>query len=154
METNEAIELLKDYRDDELFGAGGRQALDIMLKELDRAKQYIPKGTDKEVAMEEIDIIELLKRVKEGKAPKKIMIGGTEYEYDDTWEEIGDMYDGDYGHYLYEEEITFDTKIKILDKPIIEELKTINDEFISRAPDNFEIMAKINEIIKFINEKN
>ena len=31
--------------------------------------------------MEEIDIIELLKRVKEGKAPKEIMINGDTIEY-------------------------------------------------------------------------
>lgn len=97
--------------------------------------------------MEEIDIIELLKRVKEGKAPKKIMIGETEYEYDDTWEEIGDMYDGDYGHYLYEEEITLYTKIKILDKPIIEELDDYNNV------DIFDLAIKVNQIIRYLNKE-
>ena len=31
--------------------------------------------------MEEIDIIELLKRVKEGKAPEWIEVGGNKYKY-------------------------------------------------------------------------
>lgn len=99
--------------------------------------------------MEEIDIIELLQRVKEGKAPKKIMIGETEYEYDDTWEEIGEIYDGDYGHYLYDEEITLDTKIKILDKPIIEELSQMM--LINARPETN--AEKINEIIRYLMNK-
>lgn len=109
--------------------------------------------------MEEIDIIELLKRVKEGKAPKEIMIGETEYEYDDAWEEIGEIYDNDYGHFLYEEEITLDTKIKILDKPIIEELKVEEGHTdlgglpYTVYPTKDEIIEKINEIIRRLEKK-
>ena len=99
---------------------------------------------------EEIDIVELLKRVKEGKAPKKIMIGGTKYEYDNTWEEIGEIYENDYGHFLYEEEITLDTKIKILDKPIIEEL---DENVLKYSNCLYYIKDKINEIIKHINKE-
>lgn len=110
--------------------------------------------------MEEIDIIELLKRVKEGKAPKEIEIED-EIFYLDEKEERGNQnidflysYENNRGcGYWTDMNLCIDTKIKILDKPIIEELKTINDEFISRAPDNFEIMAKINEIIRAINNK-
>jgi hypothetical protein len=104
--------------------------------------------------MEEIDIIELLKRVKEGKAPKRIEINETKYEFKENYSDVVCIYQTEEDDvWLEYEAITLDTKIKILDKPIIEELKPIDDGYISKSPDNFEIMAKINEIIKYINSK-
>lgn len=110
--------------------------------------------------MEEIDIIELLKRVKEGKAPKRIQakIKGEINTYDYKFDNYV-YYSGNEDEYysIFEAETLpklLDTKIKILDKPIIEELKPIDDGYISKSPDNFEIMAKINEIIKWINKEN
>ena len=95
--------------------------------------------------MEEIDIIELLKRVKEGKAPKKIEIMSSEYERDDMADDIDDMYRNKMGRWIYNERITPDTKIKILDKPIIEELDDTNNV------DIFDLARKVNEIIRYIN---
>lgn len=42
--------------------------------------------------MEEIDIIELLKRVKEGKAPKEIEINGDKYNYFEDWITLDEIY--------------------------------------------------------------
>ena len=96
--------------------------------------------------MEEIDIIELLKRVKEGKAPKKIEINGNEYNYCPTEYNIQFLYqNNDYCSLV--EKINFDTKIKILDKPIIEEFEVTDTALL---PHQFR--DKINEIIKWINK--
>lgn len=108
---------------------------------------------------EEIDIIELLKRVKEGNAPKKIEIDGTEYKFMKDFSDIYCIYQTeDYDDWGENEDVTLDTKIKILDKPIIEELSeetTIGKEGSTiKAPTNMALMFKINEIIKWINEKN
>ena len=76
--------------------------------------------------MEEIDIIELLRRVKEGKAPRKIQINGdilvyTGNEYLDRYYKVEKM-----GVYWFTyKAIQLDTKITILDKPIIEEIPLI-----------------------------
>ena len=102
--------------------------------------------------MEEIDIIELLKRVKEGKAPKEIEINGNIYNYK-GFINIQYMYENNVCN-MFSEGLSFDTKIKILDKPIIEELEIKDDGIKYISPDTFEITAKVNEIIKFINEKN
>ena len=98
---------------------------------------------------EEIDIIELLKRVKEGKAPKKIMIGETEYEYMHDWDELDEIYQDDNWRWLNDETVNLDTKIKILDKPIIEELEIPKDDY----ADPNEVAKKINEIIRHINKE-
>ena len=80
---------------------------------------------------EEIDIIELLKRVKEGKEPKVIAINGDKYNYFKDWITLDEIYytraHGEEENLCYWE-IDFMTKIKILDKPIIntvDELKKI-----------------------------
>ena len=115
--------------------------------------------------MEEIDIIELLKRVKEGKAPKEIEIKGKKYNFVENSPEICCMYkDSEKLCYLISEDIYIDTKIKILDKPIIEELEISTD---GKSPIlikkdgktnnlrtiDVEIINKTNEIIKWINDK-
>ena len=101
---------------------------------------------------EEIDIIELLKRVKEGKAPKKIEVYGKEYEIRNTADIVyyytrtsatGHTY-----NWLEENSINTITKIKILDKPIIEEF-----EVTDTVPLPHQFRDKINEIIKFLNNK-
>lgn len=100
--------------------------------------------------MEEIDIIELLRRVKEGKAPNRLYIEDYGYytcDYDNM-NKIKLCYVRDDGQHWYIEDFDFDTKIKILDKPIIEELSE-NDMFVTVKVGN-----KINEIIKWIKEKN
>ena len=124
---------------------------------------------------EEIDIIELLKRVKEGKAPKEIEINGIKYfrNRDDYFMDAIDLM---YEHYdcptdntpewwLDDKGVTLDTKIKILDKPIIEEIplieikhdysngKTTDTYEVERAITNEELARKINEIIKKINKE-
>ena len=104
---------------------------------------------------EEIDIIELLKRVKEGKAPKEIFANGICYQYQDG--DIECLYQGHCGEdtLWWLDEVTLFTPIQILDKPMIEELPVIicyendiNKTLIQKNRD------KINEIIKFINEQN
>lgn len=111
---------------------------------------------------EEIDIIELLKRVKEGKAPKVIEIDSIFYGLDPNYESysVEYWYDDDKENRWKIEEYTLQTKIKILDKPIIEELDysldglgdaTYNESWLMnciRANKN-----KINEIIRHINKE-
>ena len=118
--------------------------------------------------MEEIDIIELLKRVKEGKAPKEIEINSVVYKR--NTDEFGDYIDTMYEHdegprsttKFWTDTAKLSTKIKILDKPIIEELPTT--EIVHNFEDNStyerektysedELADKINEIIKWINNK-
>lgn len=119
--------------------------------------------------MEEIDIIELLKRVKEGKAPKEIEIDSIVYtrNTDDGFSDyIETMYEHDEGPRcatkFWTDTFKLSTKIKILDKPIIEELKEIQYSELKYS-DNIDedyinsiIVSnrdKINEIIKFLNNK-
>ena len=101
--------------------------------------------------MEEIDIIELLKRVKEGNAPKEIQIDQTilyRTEYDD----ISSLYKSVKCNFSWDtffRRVNLDTKIKILDKPIIEELSQMM--LINARP---EVNAeKINEIIRYLMNK-
>ena len=104
--------------------------------------------------MEEIDIIELLKRVKEGKAPKEIEIEGSVYEFRGTNYKINELYGN--GTFLwFIKDITLNTKIKILDKPIIEELEMVKsmDGKVSAYPNEEIVFEKINEIIKYINKE-
>jgi len=101
--------------------------------------------------MEEIDIIELLKRVKEGKAPKEIEIDGTKYEFKENCSDIVCIYQTEYFYnWLDNEDITLNTKIKILDKPIIEKLPEITATSSNIIKYNRD---KINEIIDYINDK-
>lgn len=100
---------------------------------------------------EEIDIIELLKRVKEGNAPKEIEIEGEKYKFQENCSDIVCTYQTeDYDDWLENEDVTLDTKIKILDKPIIEELKLHPNE-IQNSTER-KIGTKINEIIRHINK--
>lgn len=111
--------------------------------------------------MEEIDIIELLKMSKEGKAPKEIQIenGKQILElYDDNDLECMYFYkDNNEGnvYWLEKNTITLGTSIKILDKPIIEELHREYD--VSKLADMHEFIidmgSKINEIIKHVNRE-
>ena len=115
--------------------------------------------------MEEIDSIELLKRVKEGKAPKIISINNLEYCYEDG-ASFGDYYRDTekYGKVFLSNDYDFrsmaNIKIKILDEPILEELDTIIGDL--ENPSHNEILIlnlirnnriKINEIIKHINKE-
>lgn len=100
--------------------------------------------------MEEIDVVELLKRVKEGKAPKKIEIEETKYKFQENCSDIVCIYQTeDCDDWLENENVTLDTKIKILDKPIIEDIKINSDE----TQETLDIKTKINEIIKHINKE-
>ena len=111
--------------------------------------------------MEEIDIIELLKRVKEGKAPKEIQIDQTilyRTEYDD----ISSLYKSVKCNFSWDtffRRVNLDTKIKILDKPIIEELSedidfiaTVKDDQM-KAEQIGENRKKINEIIRYLKKE-
>lgn len=110
--------------------------------------------------MEEIDIIELLKRVKEGKAPQEIEINMFRYKINDYCKYFREGIDR--GIYYLTDEldifdmIKFDTKIKILDKPIIEELHkkydVCNPKELKECVED--LGSKINEIIKHINKEN
>ena len=103
---------------------------------------------------EEIDIIELLKRVKEGKAPKRIEINETKYEFKENYSDVVCIYQTEEDDvWLEYEAITLDTKIKILDKPIIEELEIKDEGGKYISPDTFEITAKVNEIIRYLRSK-
>lgn len=105
--------------------------------------------------MEEIDIIELLKRVKEGKAPKEIEIGEDKLFYHAEEKYFERLYQTENNSWWSNSSfITLYTKIKILDKPIIEELPII----IGYECDENRILIqknrdKINEIIRVINNK-
>lgn len=102
--------------------------------------------------MEEIDIIELLKRVKEGKAPKEIQIETTNYTFTGI-EPIEKLYANENGaDWINSIDIGMYTKIKILDKPIIEELRKVEPFDDNRAL-IIENRNKLNEIIKKINNK-
>lgn len=113
---------------------------------------------------EEIDIIELLKRVKEGKAPQTIEINGDKYyrnvesKYKDIIDVMycfhSDVYEEGYKWWLENSDATLDTKIKILDKPTIEELTTLEKGHTIEYPSIVEIFDKINEIIRKMNEEN
>lgn len=114
--------------------------------------------------MEEIDIIELLKMSKEGKAPKEIQIenGKQILElYDDNDLEYMYFYkDNNEGnvYWLEKNTITLGTSIKILDKPIIPELPQINqNEYDTnssyRSLVAYENRYKINEIIRYLNKE-
>lgn len=106
------------------------------------------------VIMEEIDIIELLQRVKEGNAPKEIEINNRIFKYNNSIKSIELLYtncDNEWLRYY----TTCDTKIKILDKHIIEELHETYD--VSKLADMQKFIRdignKTNEIIKWINNK-
>ena len=106
---------------------------------------------------EEIDIIELLQKVKEGNAPKEIQVENFIYSWHTEVEGyFRSVIDNNYISVTADFDIfnILDTKIKILDKPIIEELPIIigyeheeNKTLIQKNRD------KINEIIKFLNNK-
>lgn len=103
--------------------------------------------------MEKIDIVELLHREKEGKMPKRIEINGDVYIHTLYTSPLGIMYveENNMSAYWRLNDYTIDTKIKILDKPIIEEIPTNPLE----VPDDMiieEVFAKkINEIIRRLN---
>ena len=108
--------------------------------------------------MEEIDIIELLKRVKEGKAPKEIEIDGYTCEYNPDGNTIDTLYVSEDGMWFEDLSVDFYTKIKILDKPIIPELPQINqNEYDTnssyRSLVAYENRYKINEIIRYLNKE-
>ena len=97
--------------------------------------------------MEEIDIIELFKRVKEGKAPKEIEIGKDKLFYHPEEKYFERLYQTKNNSWWSNSSfITLDTKIKILDKPIIEKFEVTD---IVPLPHQFR--DKINEIIEHIN---
>lgn len=98
--------------------------------------------------MEEIDIIELLKRVKEGKAPKLIEIENEKYSFFENYATLDEIYDSiEQNNFWCIDTIELDTKIKILDKPIIEELDDTNNVYI------FDLARKINQIIRYLNKE-
>ena len=96
--------------------------------------------------MEEIDIIELLKRENEGKAPKVIEIRGTKFYSSDAENDIEKLYRDDCGNPWFTRYIDVKTKIKILDKPIIEKLEPLDADVV-------DCIEKINEIIGHINKE-
>lgn len=99
--------------------------------------------------MEEIDIVELLKRVKEGKAPKIISIWHWKFKFNENYTCMDDMYINEYGDNLFYRVTEMDTKIKIPDKPIIEEIEIPKDDY----ADPNEVAKKINEIIRYLNKE-
>ena len=101
--------------------------------------------------MEEIDIIELLKRVKEGNAPKEIEINGTKYEFIEDCSDIFGIYQTKGHDDWLDYDVTLDIRIKILNKPIIEELEIDLDN--TWAHNLYMLEIKINEIIKHINKE-
>ena len=106
--------------------------------------------------MEEIDIIELLQRVKEGKAPKEIEINDIKFYYEEPRGDIpiiAEMYRTlNNSYWLHRVYLTLNTKIKILDKPIIGRLEVVDLTNIENTIIN--IGQKLNEIIDYINQNN
>ena len=115
---------------------------------------------------EEIDIIELFKRIKEGNAPKEIEINGIKYfRNKEDWSNIYCIYQTeDCYAWLDNVDVTLDAKIKILDKsdkPVIEE---INYRYFANLLETKEsekricaclreLGDKINKIIRHINKE-
>ena len=101
---------------------------------------------------EEIDIIELLKRIKEGKAPKRIELDGRKYYLYEEADWLEEYYlEENTNLKLYFQALSLNSKIKILDKPIIEELDIKLDD--TWAHNLYMFQIKINEIIKHINKE-
>lgn len=106
--------------------------------------------------MEEIDIIELLQRVKEGKAPKKIEIHGKICEFEKYERKMEELYSyDDYGWFTVLD-ITFDTPIKILDKPKTNKpkLEKFYYDDTNMTPNEKFLADKIIEIIDILNKEN
>ena len=106
---------------------------------------------------EEIDIIELLQRVKEGKAPKEVEIDSEFYRLVPNYATFSMEYwyeDEEDNRWIIEEYSLY-TKIKILDKPIIEELeeKIHGTSLADTSYTLLLVIGKINEIIKHINKE-
>jgi hypothetical protein len=107
---------------------------------------------------EEIDIIELLKRVKEGKAPKRIEIDDKMYwrtkdtlnnPLEKLYFSYSNLYNAD-EYWLSDTKIFFTTKIKILDKPqnqIIEELDDKEINWLVKSSENEHIPERERTII-------
>lgn len=103
--------------------------------------------------MEEIDIIELLKRVKEGKAPKLIEIENEKYSFFENYATLDEIYDNiEQNNFWGIDTIELDTKIKILDKPIIEKLDEVEIMELDQLSCRIQTIRKINEIIRHINK--
>ena len=110
---------------------------------------------------EEIDIIELLQRVKEGKAPKEIQVGNFVYSWHTEVEGyFRSVIDNNYISVTSDFDIfdILDTKIKILDKPIIDrcdeiDLQAFKDEEYIKAVIRTN-RKKLNEIIDILNKEN
>lgn len=122
---------------------------------------------------EEINIVELFKLIQEGKAPKKIKILEYEFTYDDEETCLDSVYKRFEIcrpiEFWFDLPISIDTKIKILDKPVIEEIEIYQDDDgndkavvyplndgTNNKNKNYAISIvyianKINEIIRFIN---
>ena len=103
---------------------------------------------------EEIDIIELLQRVKEGKAPKRIKWVDTDtiFEYNPKWQNISYMYrKEDNNECLMAIDLaTLKKEIKILDKPqnqIIEELDGKEINWLVKSSENEHIPERERMII-------
>ena len=106
---------------------------------------------------EEIDIIELLKRVKEGNAPKRIEVDGRKYYLCEEADWLEEYYlEENTNLKLYFQALSLNSKIKTLDKPIIEEIhkkyNVTNPKELKECVED--LGGKINEIIRYLNKEN
>lgn len=100
----------------------------------------------------EIELIGLFNLIRKDKdkAPEEIEIKGIKY-YRIKNNMLDDFYqdcNGD-GWCCMFDQIYLDTRIKILDKPIIEDLEIPEDDY----ADPNEVAKKINEIIRYLRDK-
>ena len=103
---------------------------------------------------EEINIIELLKRVKEGKAPKIIEVRGIVYKYRPEWKSIETMYvDGLGDDITNYSNIDLDTKVKVLDKPKYQIITKVSDDWDYDTVSIYDLCSKVDGVIDYINNK-
>ena len=111
--------------------------------------------------MEEIDIIELLKRIKEGKTPKKINIKNTDTvfilneNFGQNRMDIDELYiwENSPMNWFERMHIDINTKINILDEPKNKRIPNISDNFDYDTVSTYDLCLKIDDIIDYINDK-
>lgn len=98
MDIEKAKELLEEYRDDKLFGVAGREALGVVLSELEKKEKIIDKALEIAFQYGQIDgehhKLWVIDQIVENLTGDKYKEFIEKYRYD---EETGDYYSWDKG---------------------------------------------------------